>query len=95
MEEAADPIHEVMCLPEARHVLLLARVDDALVVRFDPLPAVGAEREASVFRHAGRLRLGTGQRFFRSLSSCFHVRVFATSAFVSHPRRACATASST
>ena len=34
-------------------------------------------------------------RFFRSLSSCFQVRVLATSAFVSQPRRACATASST
>jgi hypothetical protein len=29
------------------------------------------------------------------LSSCFQVRVLATSAFVSQPRRACATASST
>jgi len=34
-------------------------------------------------------------RFFRSLSSCFQVRVLATSVFVSQPRRACATASST
>ena len=34
-------------------------------------------------------------RFFRTLSSCFQVRVLATSAFVSQPRRACATASST
>ena len=36
-----------------------------------------------------------GHRFFRSLSSCFHVRVLTTSALVSQPRRACATANST
>ena len=35
------------------------------------------------------------RRFFRSLSSCFHVRVLTTSPLVSQPRRACATASST
>ena len=34
-------------------------------------------------------------RCFRSLSSCRHVRVFATSSAVSQPRRACPTASST
>ncbi len=34
-------------------------------------------------------------RFRRSFSTCAHVRVFSTSSFVSHPRRACATANST
>ena len=34
-------------------------------------------------------------RFRRSFVSCAHVRVFTTSSFVSQPRRACETASST
>ena len=34
-------------------------------------------------------------RFRRSFSTCFHVRVLSTSSFVSQPRRACPTASST
>src|SRR4051812_13147071 len=36
-----------------------------------------------------------GQRFFFNFSICFHVRVFSTSSFVSHARRACPTPSST
>ena len=35
------------------------------------------------------------QRFFFNFSICFHVRVFSTSSFVSHARRACPTPSST
>ncbi len=42
-----------------------------------------------------RLRQGYVGRFFRSFSICFHVRVFRTSSFVSHARRAWPTPSST
>lgn len=55
MEEAADPVHEVVRLPEARHVLLLARVHDALGVGLDALPAVRADRERAAFRHASKV----------------------------------------
>lgn len=55
MEEAADPVNEVVRLPEARHVLLLARVHDALVVGLDALPAVRADRERAAFCHASKV----------------------------------------
>lgn len=51
MEEAADPVHVVVRLPEAGHVLLLARVDDALLLGLNALPAVRADRERAAVRH--------------------------------------------